>query len=117
MSTRRRLLDTRTLHPRDYVRAPFGFGRDPHPQPVLPPGGDRVSLEVALVQHELVRQVRAWSRPSDAARVTARFGFSRQWWSLCLLGEAWMGETVMAAAVSLVLPPPGPPRDAAAQSP
>jgi hypothetical protein len=111
VSTRRRRLDARTLTPRDYLQDPFEFGRQPQPQPVLPTSGDTVSLEVALVQHELARLARLWAPPSARAHVVQRFGFSRQYWSLCLLGQAWMGETVMAAAVSLLLP--GPDRDPA----
>jgi hypothetical protein len=103
MSHRRRRLDTRNLRPRDYLLNPFQFGHISPVTPVLPPGGDLKSQRVALVQHELALRVRGLSGPSTTRDLTARFGFSRSYWNDCLLGKKWMGETMLAAAVSLVL--------------
>ncbi|GAA1243230.1 hypothetical protein FB474_2379 [Oryzihumus leptocrescens] len=105
MPTRKRRLDRRNLLPRDYLADPFIFGHRLGVTTVLPPGGDPVSQAVALVQHHvavLVRQEQQLER-FTARRTTARFGFSKQYWSLCLLGYEWMGETVLAAAVSVAL--------------
>ena len=62
-----------------------------------------------MVQHQLAVLVRLHQTRSTAREVGNRFGFSKQYWSLCLLGEAWMGETVLAAAVSVALAHPNPP--------
>lgn len=102
MSPRRRRLDRRTLLPRDYLRDPYQFGVNLAADPVLPSRGDAVSQQVAMAQHHLAVLVRAAGTRATAADVTRRFGFSKQYWSRCLLGQAWMGETVQAAAVSVV---------------
>lgn len=115
MSSRPRRLDRRTLVPREYLVDPFQFGRTPAPTWVLPEAGDTVSQRVAMVQHQLAVAIRNRHRRSTTRTVTRAFGFSKQYWSLCLLGKAWMGETLLAAAVSVVLvdrdphhvPPPG----------
>lgn len=99
MSTSRRRLDQRSLLPRDYLADPHLFGRNHHPGWVLPPGGDLVSQRVAQVQHFLATEVRERGSRGTARVVTTRFAFSKQYWSVCLLGKAWMGETVLAAAV------------------
>lgn len=106
MPTRRSRLDHRTLQPRDYCLDPFRYGHDPGARFHLPPSGDRVSLEVAKVQHQLACLLRSQPDPGRVGRLTSVFGFSKQYWSLCTSGQAWMGETVLAAAVSafLVLP-------------
>lgn len=103
MSSRKRPFDKRSRRPRDYFSEPADFGRDDTTRSVLPPDGDQRSGDVALVQHQLVF---AMGYPRDRAttkRVTKRFGFSKQHWSDCLLGKAWMGDTVLAAAVSVLL--------------
>lgn len=74
-----------------------------------------MSQRVAMVQHQLAVAIRNRHSRSTTRTVTRAFGFSKQYWSLCLLGKAWMGETLLAAAVSVVLvdrdphhgPPPG----------
>lgn len=103
MSHRRRRLDTRNLRPREYLLNPYQFGHHSPVAAVLPAGGDLTSQRVALVQHELSMRVRQLSGPSTTREVTAEFGFSRSYWNDCLLGKAWMGETMLAAAVSVVL--------------
>lgn len=102
MSARRRLLDQRSLAPRDYLVDPWKFGQDPQAATRLPAGGDRRSRAVAQVQHSLACHIRARGDRHAAAMVTERFGFSKQFWSACLLGRIWMGETGLAAAVWLL---------------
>ncbi len=102
-SSRRRVLDRRWLLPRDYLADPARFGRDLTVRPVLPPDGDWVSMQVALVQHRLVFAIRSRPDRRSAATVTKTFKFSKQFWSKCGLGDAWMGETVLAAAVTVLL--------------
>ena len=97
----------RTLTPREYLIDPHRFGvgrRTPFHVP-YPPGGDPVSAKIARLQHELVLAWRA-TRPSGAGSRDARaFGISTSTWSRTVLGERWMGETVMAAVLrSLDLP-------------
>lgn len=99
MSSSRRRLDHRTLLPRDYLADPHQFGRHHESKWVLPHGGDLVSQHVAQVQHHLAVRVREQGSRRTARVVTTRFAFSKQYWSACLLGSAWMGETVLAAAV------------------
>jgi len=98
MPNPRRRLDRRLLLPRDYLADPFQFGHHPHPVWVLPPGGDHRSLRVAMVQHDVALLVRTHC-PRAGERVARRFGFSRQYWSKCTGGRAWMGETLLAAAI------------------
>jgi hypothetical protein len=111
MSHSSRRLDTRSLVPRDYVANPNDFGRASRPEWVLPAGGNIRSLRVAMVTHEVVFRVRALRDRRLAARVCARFGFSKQVWSRSLLGQEWMGELVLAAAVSEALGPRRAPAD------
>lgn len=105
-----RLLDRRTLTPRDYLVDPWEFGVRVDVEIRLPAGGDARSRAVAEVQHLLACRVRRLGDRGAAARVSLRFGFSKQHWSNCLLGHAWMGETGMAAAVWLLLEHPASPR-------
>lgn len=107
---RSRRLDHRTLYPRDYLRDSHQFGVVPDAALRLPPGGDPRSLQVAFVQHELALRLRDSARTGvgPGASLGRRFGFSRQHWSRCLRGEAWMGATILAAAVSAVLRLPNP---------
>lgn len=106
MPTRRSRLDHRNLQPRHYCIDPFRYGHDPRARFQLPPSGDRTSLEVAKVQHQLACLLRSHPDPGRVRRLTSVLGFSKQYWSLCSSGQAWMGETVLAAAVSTVLAPP-----------
>ncbi|RYP86863.1 hypothetical protein EKO23_07775 [Nocardioides guangzhouensis] len=103
MPTRRRPLDRRTLRPRDYLVNPWQFGRTSDAAARTPAGGDDRSLAVAVVQHRVACLIRDRDDRHAARSVTDEFGFSKQYWSLCLGGEAWMGETMLAAAVSLIL--------------
>lgn len=89
----------RRLLPRDYLARPDGFGLDCHPAFVVPADGDATSAAVAQLQHELVLQWRdRGGRPSGAS-MGRRFGFSKQTWSRTVLGQRWMGETVLTALV------------------
>ena len=72
----------------------------------MPRAGDARSLAVAGVQHRVACLVRYRGDRHAAAVVTEQFGFSKQYWSLCLSGQAWMGETVLAAAIGLLVEPP-----------
>ncbi len=87
----------RRLSPRDYFDPPESFGVLADARARVPAGGDTVSAAIALVQHRLVV---AWRRggcqPSGAA-VGRQFSFSKQTFSRTILGERWMGETLMAA--------------------
>ena len=97
----------RTLTPREYLIDPHRFGVDRSTafRVPYPPGGDPVSAKIARLQHELVLAWRT-TRPSGAGSRDARaFGISTSTWSRTLLGERWMGETVMSAVLrSLGLP-------------
>ena len=106
MASRGRRLDRRTLLPRDYLDDPFTFGRATAVAWRRPAGGDEASRQVAMVQHQVAFLVGQRQDRTAAHRVSARFGFSKQYWSLCLHGQAWMGETVLAAAVSILLNEP-----------
>ena len=102
MRARRHLLDRRTLLPRDYLVPPERFGTA-GASSALPDGGDPVSCRVAVVQHELACALHRRNDHHLATRVATTFGFSTSFWSDCLLGKSWMGETVLAAAVSALL--------------
>jgi hypothetical protein len=91
-------LDRRLLLPREYLVDPYRFGTDLTPQWVLPPGGDQRSLRVAMVQHDIARLLRSHC-PRIGQRVGDRFAFSRQQWSKCTRGQAWMGPTVLSGAI------------------
>lgn len=64
-----------------------------------PPGGDRTSAAVAQLQHELVVAWRAQERRPSGAELGRRFGFSKQTWSRTVLGQRWVGETLMTAFI------------------
>ncbi|WP_141014460.1 hypothetical protein [Nocardioides sambongensis] len=112
MPARRRRLDTRLLYPRAYFTNPHEFGQRPDLASHLPAEGDERSRQVAQAQHTIACLIRTHARPHDAARLTERFGFSKQLWSSCLNGHAWMPQPVWAAAATLVVgralqwPPP-----------
>ncbi|MCU1690734.1 MAG: hypothetical protein JWN20_2662 [Jatrophihabitantaceae bacterium] len=89
----------RKLTPREYLTNPHGFGRETQAQFLVPPGGDGVSAEIARVQHALVLAWRS-ARPAGSGSQDARaFGVSPSTWSRSVLGERWLGETVMAAVL------------------
>ena len=104
MSSRRRLLDARSLRPRDYLVDPYQYGSHPDPHWRLPRAGDRRSLQVAMVEHHVALLVRTYGGRHLATEVGRRFGFTKSYWSDCLQGRAWMGETVLAAAVAATWP-------------
>lgn len=93
----------RRLLPRDYLDPPEAFGlRDPI-RWVVPADGDGTSQRVARVEHRLVVAWRLGDHRPSGPEMGRRFGFSRQTWSRCMLGERWMGETVLAAVLSILL--------------
>lgn len=92
-----RLDGRRRLAPRDYLTPPEAFGQVGARPAALPEGGDEVSAAVARVQHRLAV---AWHLTRDRPSVRQlgdRYGVSKQVFSRSLLGQRWMGETVMAA--------------------
>lgn len=103
MSNRRRRLDRRSLHPRDYLENPHEFGWAEHPTWRLPPGGDERSLQVAQVEHHVALLVHRHAGRRAASTLGPRFGFSETHWSDALHGHYWMGETLLAAAVAALL--------------
>lgn len=89
----------RRLMPRDYLAPPEAFGLRAPEQWVIPPGGDEQSMLVARTEHHLVLAWRTGPRRPSGAEMGRQFGFSRQTWSRSMLGQRWMGETLMAAIV------------------
>jgi hypothetical protein len=68
----------------------------------VPPGGDRLSADIARVEHELLliyRQVRTYGSNRQTARA---FGISETVWGEVAAGKRWMGETVIAALLAAV---------------
>lgn len=105
---RARRLDRRNGQPRDYLVEPERFGFPLTVTACLPPGGDKQSAQVAWIQHEVCARLRSEAGRGPGHRLGERFGFSRQYWSLCMNGHAWMGETLLAAAISEILALPIP---------
>jgi hypothetical protein len=108
----------RQLLPADYIAPAGAFGIDRRAGVVVPPGGDEVSARTARIQHQLVV---VWNgqtpRPSGAA-LAREFGFSRQTFSRCRLGQQWAGQTVLCAVIDALQQLAGAPgRMAAASSP
>jgi hypothetical protein len=103
MPKRQARLDHRSLLPNSYLNDPDLFGGRLAIKLVVPDGGDEVSRQVALVQHRLSFALVHPRNPKLAAAVQDKFGFSPSWWSKCLRGKGWMGETVLAAAVGALL--------------
>ena len=89
----------RTLRPRDYLWRPHDFGYDAHAHFRVPVGGDTVSEAVARVQHQLVIAYRAARPAGSGTRDAYSFRVSSSTWSRSMLGERWLGETVMAAVL------------------
>lgn len=83
----------RSLLPADYAVDPHRFGHDPTLRFRVPPGGDRVSMEVARTQHRLVLAWRSNVEPPTGAGLVRPFRFSKQTLSRAVLGQRWMGET------------------------
>jgi hypothetical protein len=70
---------------------------------LVPPGGDRLSADIARVEHELLVHYRNNVRSYGSRRRTARaFGISETVWAEVTAGKRWMGETVMAALLAAV---------------
>jgi hypothetical protein len=90
----------RSLLPADYAVDPHRFGHDPRLRFHVPPGGDARSMEIARIQHQLVLAWRQHPEAPSGAALARRFGFSKQTLSRAVLGQRWMGETVMAALLS-----------------
>ena len=90
----------RKLIPRAYI--PYGYGETPGAPWWVPPGGDRLSADIARVEHELLlvyRQLRTYGSNRQAARA---FGISETVWGEVTAGKRWMGETVIAALLAAV---------------
>jgi hypothetical protein len=87
----------RSLLPANYAVDPHRFGRDPKLTFHIPPGGDDRSMEIARIQHQLVLGWRLSPGAPSGAALARRFEFSKQTFSRAVLGQRWMGETVMAA--------------------
>jgi hypothetical protein len=95
----------RKLTPRDYFDDPNRFGRIRHLAGRVPPGGDPVSARVAALQHRLVWAWQARGRKPSTSELGGLFGFSKSTWSRVILGQRWMGETIMAALLHAALQP------------
>lgn len=93
----RHLDQRRTLAPRDYAVDPDSFGLSEHLEFHVPPGGDPVSMRIAVVQHQLVCRWNRTGRRITAAQLERRFGVKKQTISLTARGWRWAGETALAA--------------------
>lgn len=93
----RHLDQRRTLTPRDYAVDPDSFGLSEHLEFHVPPGGDEVSMRIAIVQHRLVCRWNRTGRRISAALLERRFGVKKQTISLTARGWRWAGETALAA--------------------
>src|SRR4051812_18145619 len=87
----------RTLRPRDYLTNPYDFGVNPNACFHVPDGGDPVSVKVAQVQHALALAWRSRTPARSGTRDAEAFGLSSSLWSRAMLGDRWMGDTVMSA--------------------
>ncbi len=87
----------RTLLPRAYAINPDDFGENPQARFHVPAGGDAVSAKIAQAQHALALAWRARTPQRSGTRDAEAFDLSSSLWSRCLLGDRWMGETVMSA--------------------
>lgn len=63
----------------------------------VPPGGDELSMRIALEQHRLVCAWHGGGRRPTVAALGRRFGISKQTFSKTARGARWAGETVLAA--------------------
>jgi hypothetical protein len=95
----------RSLLPADYAVDPHRFGRDPRLAFRVPTGGDARSMEIALIQHQLVLAWRKRPEAPTGAALARQFGFGTSTLSRAILGQRWMGETVMAALLYAVRHP------------
>src|SRR3954463_3641246 len=87
------------MWPREYLDNPHAFGRRADVRCHVPPGGDAVSAG----RHVFSTNWCSFWRAARPRRVGARdarvFGITSSTWSSSVLGERWMGETVMAAVL------------------
>lgn len=104
MASTRHLDRRRNLQPRDYLRDPFAFGREPGAELAVPAGGDGISLQIAARQHVLVVAWRARGKRPRSSEICRRWGFSSSTFSRIVLGERWAGETGLAAFDEVVFP-------------
>ena len=105
----RHLDSRRTLLPASYLEHPEAFGRRREVRIVLPVGGDRVSQQIALLQHRLILAWNERGRRPSAAELASSWCVSKQVISRCALGQRWLGETLLAAFLQAVAAPPAPP--------
>jgi hypothetical protein len=90
----------RSLLPRNYCRNPHAFGEEPQADFWVPPGGDEISLRIAVLQHRLVVRWVQGGGPSGA-ELGRRWQVSKQTISRTRRGERWMGELVLAALLEI----------------
>lgn len=100
----RHLDQHRHLQPRDYAEDPSLFGVDPALPFGVPPGGDEVSMRIAVEQHRLVCAWHAGGRRPTVAALGRGFGISKQTFSKTARGTRWAGETVLAALTHATRP-------------
>jgi hypothetical protein len=85
--------------PRDYVADPHRFGFDAGVALTEGPTGDVVSATIAHTQHRMVLAWRALEGRPSGAEIGRRYGVSRATVSRAMLGERWLGETLLCAFV------------------
>ena len=85
------------LRPRDYIAPSSAFGVDADAKVAVPPGGTLAAAKVAYSQHRYVLAWRAGPARPSGAGLGRDYGFSKQAWSRAILGESWMGQTLLAA--------------------
>ena len=93
----------RKLAPARYI-APFGCAEA---RAVMPEGGDMASARIAALEHRLVLAWRAAGRRPTEAELARKWSISKQTISRSMLGDRWMGETVMSALIDALQSGPG----------
>ena len=94
----------RVGRPCDYFTRPEEFGQSADAEQTCPVGGDELSASIAWIQHRLVLTWRAANSRCDT-HSARRFGISSSTWSRSILGQRWLGETVMASIIEQVIQP------------
>ena len=98
----RHLDQRRTLAPRDYAVDPDSFGLSERLEFHLPPGGDPVSMQIAVLQHQLVCAWNRTGRRVSATQLEQRYRVKKQTISRTARGWRWAGETVQSALIHAV---------------
>ena len=86
-----------TLSPRDYIVPGHAFGIEREVTVVIPPGGNGPAAKVAYTQHRHALLWRTMAERPSGAELGRAWGFSKQTWSRAVLGETWMGQTLLVA--------------------